>query len=902
MAKVFVSYSRKDITFAKRLTAELQKCELDFWIDWEGIPPTVDWWREIEKGIEESDIYLFLVSPDSVKSRVCGQEIDSAVKNGKRIIPVVVRDSNWDETPPQLRHLNYIFIRESDDFEAAVNRLITAIQTDYEWAATHRRLQVKALDWERNNKDSGFLLRRLDLLDAEQDLATNTSKDPHPTDLQREFVFESRKATDRQRRITTWAAIGAAIALAGLAVFGLDQADKATKQATIARAGELAAQSVSTRTDQFDLSLLLSVEAFREADTIQSRSALLDNTQHNPQLLQFLNIAAGGIFSLNFSPTNEILTSVSCKAEYVIFCTELEMILWDVETHESMSQSITGLVGEITRAAMSPDGKTLAFATLDHRIIFWDTATSQPVGPSIEGLNDEIWSIAFLEDRKLLASVGDSVILWDVENGQRIGQPISAGFAIYCIAFSPDGKTLALGSVDSIILWDMEAGQPIEPPIDGLGDNITSLAFSSDGRTLAIAGNTIILWDVLYHERIELIGPVRDLWYQSLAFSPDGRTLASGSCEQKDVACIRGIISVWDLTDNRPIRQLIPGGGGLGFAFSPNGKTLALPNDNHSIVLWDIRNHQIPGKRFSGNTGLVHSVAFRPDGKILASAGDSLIFWHVDTGQIIGEPIKRESLGDIDIYDIAFSPDGKTLALGGLDTVILWDIDGKQSIQEPIKGVENYQITFTFSPDSKTLVIGSSGSKEITFREIATGHSSRPALEQPGGYVTSLRFTRDGKTLISAGHSINFWNMATGRLHDQALTAHRDGVSSVDLSPDGKTLASGSCGGSSLGFCVQGEIILWDVESRQPIGNPLLIDGYSVDRVVFNPNGGGLATLSGGIVLWDMDPSAWARSNCQRAGRNLTRDEWIKYFPKEDYRQTCEQWPPAALTEPTSTP
>ncbi len=59
MAKVFVSYSRKDIEFARRLTAELQKCELDFWIDWEDISPTVDWWREIEKGIEESDMLSY---------------------------------------------------------------------------------------------------------------------------------------------------------------------------------------------------------------------------------------------------------------------------------------------------------------------------------------------------------------------------------------------------------------------------------------------------------------------------------------------------------------------------------------------------------------------------------------------------------------------------------------------------------------------------------------------------------------------------------------------------------------------------------------------------------------------------------------------------------------------------
>jgi WD40 repeat protein len=392
------------------------------------------------------------------------------------------------------------------------------------------------------------------------------------------------------------------------------------------------------------------------------------------------------------------------------------------------------------------------------------------------------------------------------------------------------------------------------------------------------------------------------LWYQSLAFSPDGKTLASGSCEKKDVACIHGIISLWDLTDNRPIRQLIAGSAGLGFAFSPNGKTLALPGDNHSIVLWDIRNHQIWGKPFSGHTEFVNSVAFRPDGKILASAGDSLIFWNADNGQIIGQPIKRESFGDI--YNIAFSPDGTILALGGLDTIILWDIDARRTLGQPIKGAENSPITFTFSPDSKTLAIGSSGSKDITFQEIATGRFTRAPLEEPGGFVSGLIFGGGGKTLVSAGKNINFWNVVTGRPNGQSLAGHKDGVRSVDLSPDGKTLASGSCSGGSLGFCVAGEIILWDVDSRQQIGNPLIVNGNSVDKVSFSPDGTILATAGGGIILWDMDPEAWAESNCQRAGRNLTRAEWAKYFPGKDYpsdprKATCPQWPLDSELVPT---
>jgi len=131
MAKVFISYSRKNIEFAKKLTGELQKSNLDFWVDWEGIPPTVDWWREIEKGIEEADAFLFLISPDSAASKVCGQEIDHAVKNAKRIIPIVAQDVKGEDAPKQLTHLNWIFFREQDDFGAAIQKLLSAIH----WAA-----------------------------------------------------------------------------------------------------------------------------------------------------------------------------------------------------------------------------------------------------------------------------------------------------------------------------------------------------------------------------------------------------------------------------------------------------------------------------------------------------------------------------------------------------------------------------------------------------------------------------------------------------------------------------------------------------------------------------------------------------------------------------------------------
>ena len=126
MTQVFISYSRKDMEVARRLAEAFKDQDLDVWIDWEGIAPTVDWWREIEKGIEEADIFLFLISPDSAKSKICTREIEHANKNSKRLIPVVVRDLAGDESPVGIGHLNWIFFRESDDFNKSLEQLITA--------------------------------------------------------------------------------------------------------------------------------------------------------------------------------------------------------------------------------------------------------------------------------------------------------------------------------------------------------------------------------------------------------------------------------------------------------------------------------------------------------------------------------------------------------------------------------------------------------------------------------------------------------------------------------------------------------------------------------------------------------------------------------------------------------
>jgi len=98
MSDIFVSYSRKDKPFVERLVAALQERGKTVWIDWENIPLTADWMKEIEVGIEEADNFLFVISPDSATSDVAQREVRYAASHSKRFVPVLFREPEQTET------------------------------------------------------------------------------------------------------------------------------------------------------------------------------------------------------------------------------------------------------------------------------------------------------------------------------------------------------------------------------------------------------------------------------------------------------------------------------------------------------------------------------------------------------------------------------------------------------------------------------------------------------------------------------------------------------------------------------------------------------------------------------------------------------------------------------------
>ncbi|NJN59155.1 MAG: CHASE2 domain-containing protein [Leptolyngbyaceae cyanobacterium SL_5_9] len=209
---VFISYSRKDKEFVQQLYAALKAHERDAWVDWQDILPSEKWWKAIEAGIEGAEAFVFVISPDSVESKVCADEIEHATKHNKRLVPIVRRDTEPERVHSALSAHNWLFMRDSDDFEKAIARLIEAVDTDLQYVRAHTRLTVRAVEWESAKRDNSFLLRGKDLADSERWLRKGQQKRPAPTPLQVEYITASGNVQHRKLELHNVFLISAAAA------------------------------------------------------------------------------------------------------------------------------------------------------------------------------------------------------------------------------------------------------------------------------------------------------------------------------------------------------------------------------------------------------------------------------------------------------------------------------------------------------------------------------------------------------------------------------------------------------------------------------------------------------------------------------------------------------------------
>jgi tetratricopeptide (TPR) repeat protein len=218
-AKVFVSYSRKDLPFAQTLVEALGARGFDAFLDKTDIAPGEPWKGRLAGLIAAADTVVFAISPDSITSNVCAWELEETARLGKRLIPVVARSIPDANAPPALGRLNWVFLTERDDKAAALAQLESALHTDLPWVREHTRLGELARRWDELGRRKSATLRGADLDAAERWLDRRPADANAPTDLHQDFIRASRRAATARQRMWVGGSLAVAILAIGLAVF-----------------------------------------------------------------------------------------------------------------------------------------------------------------------------------------------------------------------------------------------------------------------------------------------------------------------------------------------------------------------------------------------------------------------------------------------------------------------------------------------------------------------------------------------------------------------------------------------------------------------------------------------------------------------------------------------------------
>jgi WD40 repeat protein len=455
-------------------------------------------------------------------------------------------------------------------------------------------------------------------------------------------------------------------------------------------------------------------------------------------------------------------------------------------------------------------------------------------------------AVAWSPDGKIMAIGGSTGIrLYNAETLQET-KHIDTQSWVRSLAFSPDSHTLAAGPRDNyawsdendITLWDVDRGRLLRT-IDANATGFV-VAFGPDGRTLATQGHDVVqLWDVTTGECLQRL---------------TGWDILVSSDLHVAIRQLRGPLTLWDLKSGEHLYT--PEETTLDIhrvAFSHDGHTLAVSTSQDAtleadtIKIFDVESGQL--LRNLEGPWYSRYLALSPDGHTLAAGGhdDVVQVWDTTNGQTMCTLEEQEYS-----YSLNFSPDGHTLAIGSADhTLRLWDTTTCQSIHT-LEGLEQIH-SIAFSPDGRILI----SKEENTLRQWDV-HNNQLLHAFDRSPVEKIAFTSDERLFVFRAKSTAVWQwnapskepVLVNTLPGSNATDHEP--RSTALSPDGQTLGT---------VADDYAIKLWNTYTGENV-HTLLGHTGSVTGLAFSPDGTilastGVLTFAGSGPAANSDVRLW---------------------------------------------
>ncbi len=871
--EAFISYARTDKALVRPLHDRLASLKRNIWIDWEDIHPSETFMEAIERAIEAASIFVFIVSPDSVQSKICRHELEHAETHGKKLVPIVCRDVAVDSMPPSLARLDWIFARNTDDITEVADRLCRALDTDLEWVRTHTRLLVRAVEWDLNGRNRSFLLQGVDLGRAERALAqVPAGRMPHPTTLQHEYLLASRRwSSQRLRIVAASVTVGllVAIVLGWLADYQRREAEGATRRGL---ARQLAAQSELVRRpigEPLTLSALLAAESLQRYPSLEGDLAMRRALTLLPRPPVHIGerLEAGLV---ELSPDGHLLAAV-----------EEDGAIKVIDTHTG--EAVATLVQPAAIALVwSPDAHHLLTADEQRSIRVWELARGQVIANLT--LRESLGAVAFsgsgervaVTDRnEMKDSAPSTVRMWDLRSNREVAR-FTSDLPVRALALDTTGKQATILAASFFSTRVEVRTEPFQNVIaeKKLNGHTGFARFSANGTLLAfvnrivhigggVSGNQEVAVYAVEPAfqgngvRLESTSLPHPCDVNGIEFSPEGSRIVT--------SCVDGTVRAWNPTEGRPVAQLAAPGPISSFAVGPQAATIALQGEDNFAHLF-----ALPA---ATHTTSIHypnlsRIAMSVDGRYLA-----LVDHEGRAG--VWEPTGGSALHHMvlpaDVRSVHFPVNGSAVAVCTGEGAELFQL------QPELKAValsgSGNALACAFSPEGQFYTASAAGtrfdagsSQVIGDDDIRAwdGSTGRLLSRRPRPAYSDMAVSENGRyiAIAESGGGIVIAELASGRvmrilkIPEQAPKSKASSESAGDAGPRRVV--------TSLGFSPNGDHLavvyeerraqVWDVATGAP-GPIIDLPDHSFVSLL-SPDGRFLATTSMGASsphdqLWD---------------------------------------------------